>query len=294
MAPKILVGSGTWGHNLDIDQVQYQIANLDKLDCQEIDPVALYPFTNPGLAEKFIGEIGRDGLLVDSKVMWFDGGNKTLTIEAIATPLRESLERLKAHKVNVFYALGPDHVTPLQEQAAGFNAVFRQGKCAKTGVSNFPPDLFKEYLGICEEQGYVKPSVYQGQYNLLCRTYETTLFPLLRKHNVAFIAYSPLAGGMLTGKVTFADNPDALKGTRFEVSKDNAMGMAGRHWYDKPSFHDAIRKLAALCDAHDIDMTDASMRWLLNHSMLTRSEGTASLLDLGTNNSSRHMLQLFM
>lgn len=89
--------------------------------------------------------------------------------------------------------------------------------------------------------GYVKPSVFQGQYNLLCRTYETTLFPLLRQHGIAFMAYAPLAGGMLTGKVTLLSNPEALKGTRFEVSKDNLMGMAGRNWYDKPAFHDASK-----------------------------------------------------
>lgn len=147
--------------------------------------------------------------------------------------------------------------------------MYLEGKCAKTGICNFSPESFEEYLEICEEMGYVKPSVFQGQYNLLCRTYETTLFPLLRKHGISFVAYSPLAGGMLTGKATLSNNnPDALRGTRFEVSKDNIMGMAGRHWYDKPVFHDTIRNLDALCKSHEVDMIDASMRWVLNHSML--------------------------
>lgn len=122
--------------------------------------------------------------------------------------------------------------------------------------------------------GYVKPSVFQGQYNILCRTYETTLFPLLRKHGISFVAYSPLAGGMLSGKVTLSNNnPDALRGTRFDVSKDNMMGMSGRHWYDKPVFHDAIRKMESLCKAHGVDMVDASMRWVLNHSILDGEQG---------------------
>ncbi|KAK6951981.1 hypothetical protein Daesc_006507 [Daldinia eschscholtzii] len=263
MAPNVLIGTGSWGHNFGIDQVRDQMAQLDKLNCREIDSAALYPFTNPGVAETFLGEIGYDGILVDTKAMWFDGGNNTLTVDA----------------VNIFYAHGPDHVTPLKEQAAAFDAVYRDGRCARTGVCNFSPESFAEYLEICEKEGYVKPTAFQGQYNLLCRGYETTLFPLLRKHGISFVAYSPLAGGMLTGKVTLSgNNPDALKGTRFEVSKDNLMGMAGRNWYDKPVFHDAIRELDALCKTHGVDITEASMRWVLHHSILDGEKGDGVII----------------
>ncbi|KAI1479701.1 Aldo/keto reductase [Daldinia eschscholtzii] len=279
MAPNVLIGTGSWGHNFGIDQVRDQMAQLDKLNCREIDSAALYPFTNPGVAETFLGEIGYDGILVDTKAMWFDGGNNTLTVDAVKKSMNESLERLKTDKVNIFYAHGPDHVTPLKEQAAAFDAVYRDGKCARTGVCNFSPESFAEYLEICEKEGYVKPTAFQGQYNLLCRGYETTLFPLLRKHGISFVAYSPLAGGMLTGKVTLSgNNPDALKGTRFEVSKDNLMGMAGRNWYDKPVFHDAIRELDALCKTHGVDITEASMRWVLHHSILDGEKGDGVII----------------
>ncbi|KAI1852865.1 hypothetical protein JX266_002406 [Neoarthrinium moseri] len=274
MAPQILVGTGTWGHNLCIDQMREQLNNLEKLNCRRIDTAALYPFTHPHLAEKCLGELKHDGLLIDTKAMWFNGGDNTLTFKAVQKSMDESLERLKTDKVNIFYCLGPDHVTPLQEQAAAFNAVYRQGNCAGTGVCNMSPKSFEEILDICETQGYVKPRVFQGQYNLLCRNYEKTLLPLLRKHNVAFVAYSPLAGGMLTGKVTFShNNPESLRGTRFEVSKDNVMGMVGRKWYDKPVFHDAIHKMATYCETYGIDMAEASMRWILNHSALNGALG---------------------
>lgn len=100
MAPKILVGTGTWGHNYGIDQVRDQISQLDKLDCQQIDSAALYPFTYPGVAETLLGEIGYEGILVDTKVMWFDGGNNTLTVNAVQKSMTESLQRLKAKKVD--------------------------------------------------------------------------------------------------------------------------------------------------------------------------------------------------
>ncbi|KAI1383009.1 Aldo/keto reductase [Hypoxylon trugodes] len=279
MAPRILVGSGTWGHNFSIDQVREQLTSVEKLGWKEIDTAAVYPFTNPNIAEKFIGEIGHDGFVIDTKVMWFDGGKNTLTNDAIHKSIDESLARLKTDKVNIYYILGPDHVTPLEESAAALDAVYRQGKFAKLGICNFSPEMFGEYVNICEKKGYVKPSVFQGQYNLLCRTYEKTLFPFLRKHGVSFVAFSAIAGGMLTGKVTLTNNdPESLKGTRFEVSKDNIMGMAGRMWYDKPCFHEAIRKLAEMCKVHGIDIADASMRWVLNHSILDGAKGDGVIL----------------
>lgn len=102
MAPKILVGTGTWGHNYGIDEVRDQIAQLSKLGCREIDTAALYPFTHPFLAETFLGEIGHEGILVDTKAMWFDGGNNTLTVDAVRKSIDESLGRLKAKQVRCY------------------------------------------------------------------------------------------------------------------------------------------------------------------------------------------------
>ena len=59
----------------------------------------------------------------------------------------------------------------------------------KLGVSNFSLVMLEEWLATCESQGYIKPTVYQGQYNLLCRAYEHGLFPILRKHGIRFTAY---------------------------------------------------------------------------------------------------------
>jgi aflatoxin B1 aldehyde reductase len=91
--------------------------------------------------------------------------------------------------------------------------------------------------------------------------------------------YSPLAGGMLSGKVTLSNNdPEVLRGTRFEISKDNLMGMKGRDWYDKPSFHDAIRQLSVLCETHGIDLVQASLRWILHHSALDGERGDGIII----------------
>jgi aflatoxin B1 aldehyde reductase len=153
------------------------------------------------------------------------------------------------------------------DQVAAFNAQFQKGKFAKAGLSNFPPQMLEEWLAIAEEKGYVKPSVYQGEYNLICRSAETALLPILRKHDMAFVGYSPLAGGTLTGKLTFS-TPEELKGTRFELSDSNVAGMFERSKYDKAPIHDTIRKMSVICNSHGVGITDASLRWLLHHSAL--------------------------
>jgi aflatoxin B1 aldehyde reductase len=139
-------------------------------------------------------------------------------------------------------------------------------------------DMLEEWLQIAEEEGYVKPTVYQGQYNLLCRTYEATLFPLLRKHDISFVAFSPLAGDFLTGKLTLSNGPEDLQGTRFQVSDTNFGGMRYRGFYDKAAMHEALQKAAPVCTAHGVGLFEAALRWLLYHSCLDSDRGDCIII----------------
>lgn len=59
----------------------------------------------------------------------------------------------------------------------------------KLGLCNYGAKQMKEWLKICDEKGYIKPSVYQGHYNALCRHNEADLYPLLRKYGIKISAY---------------------------------------------------------------------------------------------------------
>ncbi|KAI1316820.1 Aldo/keto reductase [Xylariaceae sp. FL0255] len=280
--PRVIAGTGTWGHNIDAAEAERQMNALKVIGVNEIDTAAVYPFSKPTTAEQIIGSTGlslQDGCLIDTKIMWFDMGKCTLTKENIANSINESLARLKVEKFHILYAIGPDSETPLEEQAAAFDSAYCQGKFEKLGICNFSAEMFKEYVEIAESKGFVKPSVFQGQYNLLCRTYEETLVTFFRQHGVSLYAFSPLAQGTLTGKLTFAKNPEEdLKGTRFDLDKNNIYGLNGRRWYDKPSFHNAIRQMTEFCKPFGIDTTDAAMRWLLHHSVLDGVKGDGIII----------------
>ena len=73
------------------------------------------------------------------------------------------------------------------------------------------PEMVEQWLKIAAEKKLIKPTWFQGQYNLVCRVYEETLFPMLRYEGVHFAAFSPLAGGFLNGNLT----PQGATGVRF-------------------------------------------------------------------------------
>jgi aryl-alcohol dehydrogenase-like predicted oxidoreductase len=83
----------------------------------------------------------------------------------------------------------PDRQTPFEDVLRTMNDAFQQGKFKKLGLSNYTAAEVKSLIDVCEKHGYVKPSVYQGHYNPVVRGGEKDLFPLLREHNISFVAY---------------------------------------------------------------------------------------------------------
>ena len=139
--------------------------------------------------------------------------------------------------------------------------------------------MVQEWLEIADKEGYVKPKMYEGQYNLLCRSYEEELFPVLRKHGMSFNAFSPLAGGFLLGDFT-GDGHQG--GSRFA----NAAGPF-RSWYDKPSMHEAVKRLQAIGERAGLGMDELSLRWLVYHSILDDKDcvilGASKVSQIGKN-----------
>lgn len=83
----------------------------------------------------------------------------------------------------------PDRATPLKDAAKAISDAVNKGQAKRFGISNYSPAEVQQFLDICEEHGYVKPSVYQGHYNPVVRGNEKELFPLLRKNNISFFAF---------------------------------------------------------------------------------------------------------
>lgn len=113
--------------------------------------------------------------------------------------LDQSLKRLGLEYVDIFYSHRPDPQTPLEETMQALIDVVRQGKALYVGLSKYPPEMARRAYAILREQ-HVPCLAYQGRYNMIERTVEEETLSLAAEEGVGFIAFSPLAQGLLTGK----------------------------------------------------------------------------------------------
>lgn len=109
--------------------------------------------------------------------------------EKILESVEVSLSALKVSAVNIEYLHAPDRTVPFEETLKAVNQAYQDGKFKSFGLSNYTADEVEQIVQICQENGYCKPRVYQGQYNAVVRSGEKELFPVLRKHGIAFYAW---------------------------------------------------------------------------------------------------------
>jgi aflatoxin B1 aldehyde reductase len=119
-------------------------------------------------------------------------------------------------------------------------------------------------MRLCEERGFVKPTWCQGLYNAFNRGVEPELLPVLRENGVRFVAYNPLAAGLLTGK--HSASTDVPQG-RFK----NNPNYLDRFY--KPDHFSALAQVRSACEAEGVPLVAASFRWLIFHSGLGPEDG---------------------
>jgi aflatoxin B1 aldehyde reductase len=153
-----------------------------------LDTARAYPVGAPGTSEALLGTLGvGEWATVDTKVVSWKPG--THSAEGIANSIPASLEALKMPKVNVMYLHAPDRSTPFEITLRAMDKAYKEGKFERFGVSNYTAEEVEEMVHICEREGLIKPTVYQGRYNAIIRSGEEGLFPTLRKHGISFYAY---------------------------------------------------------------------------------------------------------
>ncbi|KAJ9656760.1 hypothetical protein H2198_004764 [Neophaeococcomyces mojaviensis] len=223
-----------------------------------IDTARLYPSDKPGTSEEILGQTDLSGFTIDTKA-WSQPGKHTPA--ELQKSINESLAALRLPKVHMLYLHWPDTETPLTEVMKGIDAIHKQGKFDQFGISNFTLEQIKQMLSICEEHNYIKPKVYQGQYNILARHVEAELIPLLHENDIAFYAWSPAAGGVLNKKAS----------TR--LNSEDALGNVSRSWYGKPRTLEAIDKVIEVAEKHGLTGHSVTLNWVLHHSALNGEAG---------------------
>ena len=125
---------------------------------------------------------------------------KGLSRKHIFEGIEASLRRLQTDYIDLYQAHCFDSRTPLEETLSAFDALVRQGKVRYLGCSNFGAWQLAKALGVSALHGYARFDCLQPQYSLVCRPIEHEILPLCRIEGVGVTAWSPLAGGFLSGK----------------------------------------------------------------------------------------------
>lgn len=201
-----------------------------------------------------------------------------LSKEGIQKQLKASFDALNCNDVTKFkeyYLHQPDPQNALLESLQCLNDYCTNDTIEKIGMSNYHVSEMDHAYQLCKINSLPhKPSVYQGLYNPLNRLVEDELIPLLHRNNCSFIAYNPLAGGLLvdhkytttTGDITTNDTNTIPPG-RFQNNPNYIP-----RFYTPENFR-ALQIIQTACRECNITMIEATYRWLLCHSALSGEDG---------------------
>jgi aryl-alcohol dehydrogenase-like predicted oxidoreductase len=177
------------------------------------------------------------------------GGDHGLEPERIARQLRASLERLGVDHVELYLAHDFDPDVPLPETLGAFEQARAGGAIGAYGVSNFTAAQLDASLAAGA------PSAVQNSYSLLVRRQEQDVLALCAERGVSYLAFSPLAGGWLTGKYR--------RGEPFPAGSRMTQRPEPYHEFVRGPIFDALDRLAAIAADRGISMGGLALAWLL-------------------------------
>ncbi|MEW1981325.1 aldo/keto reductase family protein [Citricoccus sp. NPDC079358] len=218
-------------------------------------------------AESVLGEAlkneRRESLEVFTKVYWPTGpkghNDTGLSRKHIMESINGSLQRLEMDYVDLYQAHRFDVETPLEETMQAFADIVRAGKALYIGVSEWPADKIREAHAMAAQLGFQLISS-QPQYSMLWRVIEAEVVPTCEDLGLSQIVWSPMAGGILTGK--YLPGQQAPEGSRGADEKGGARSMASKMTDEVLT---AVQKLRPIADGLGATMGQLAIAWVLSN-----------------------------
>jgi aryl-alcohol dehydrogenase-like predicted oxidoreductase len=214
-----------------------------------------------GVSEQFVGKAladRRDRALIGTKVAMKMGEGPNdigLSRYHIVAGVEASLRRLGTEYVDLLQVHRWDAETPLEETMRALDDLVRAGKVRYIGCSNFAGWQLVQALWVSDRRGYAPFVSVQPRYSLLDRAIEAELLPACRAFGIGIIPYSPLAGGILTGKYRGGARPTGARGTDQESGGFFQRQMSGKD-------EAAVDRLAEWAEVHDHTLGELAIAWL--------------------------------
>jgi aryl-alcohol dehydrogenase-like predicted oxidoreductase len=230
-----------------------------------IDTADIY---SRGISEEIVGEVitgRRDSLLLSTKVRMRmgDGPNDTgLSRQHIIAGCEASLRRLGTDHIDIYHVHEWDGQTRLEETLSALDTLVTAGKVRYLAASNYTGWQLMKALALADARGYERFAAQQIYYSLEARDAEYELVPLAVDQGLGILVWSPLAGGLLSGK----------------YRRDAAPSGESRHlsadWNEPPvrdqeKLYDTIETLVGIADGHGVSAAQVALAWLLGRPAVT-------------------------
>jgi L-glyceraldehyde 3-phosphate reductase len=238
----------------------------------------------PGSAETNFGKIFsadlksyRDEVIISSKaghLMWNGPYGDGSSRKNLMASLDQSLKRTGLDYFDIFYSHRYDSVTPVEETMETLVDIVRSGKALYVGISKYPPEMAKKAYQYLRERN-VRCLIYQDRYNMFTRGVEKESIPLAKVNGCGFIAFSPLAQGLLTDKYIHGLPVDSKAATDPDYIR--------RH-HVTPNKIKAIGELYQIAKERGQSMSQMALAWLLHNPDVTSViVGASSVAQLSSN-----------
>jgi aryl-alcohol dehydrogenase-like predicted oxidoreductase len=237
---------------------QVREAGVNFFDCANV--------YQKGIAEEYLGEFSkgeRDDLVIATKAffpMSDKPNDRGASRKNLTASLHKSFKRLKTDYIDIYFIHGFDNNTPIEETLMVLQDFVSQGKILYIGVSNFAAWQVSKAITIAEFRNLTPIHCIQPMYNITKRQAEVELFPMAEEEGLGVITYSPLGGGLLTGKYGVGKAPDSGR------LVDNSMyGMRyGGDFYLK-----VAESFSRLAEERSIHPASLAVAWVASHPAVT-------------------------
>jgi aryl-alcohol dehydrogenase-like predicted oxidoreductase len=250
------LGTNNFGRAMDLDQTGRVLQEALDIGINFIDTADVYGGT---LSEQFIGEQlkgRRDEAIIATKFGMQAGDVPAgASPEYIRSAIEASLRRLETDRIDLYILHRPDPDTPIADTLQTLGQLVEEGKVVEVGCSNFSVDQLREAELASAAVGTRFVNL-QNLYNLLDRKDESDVLPECVRSDIAYVPYSPLANGLLTGKYRRSQPPP--EGSRLSNVPEELRNRVFSH-----EKFTVLERLEEFCRERGREMIELAVSWLL-------------------------------
>ncbi|WP_274363111.1 aldo/keto reductase [Paenibacillus thermotolerans] len=256
-------GTMSFGGNADETESMAMYRRCREAGINFFDCANVY---NGGRAEEILGRCirgHRDEVVLTTKVYGNMGSgvnDRGLSRRHIALAIDESLRRMGTDRIEFYFVHQFDSATAIEETIRAMDDLQRQGKILYPAVSNWAAWQIAKALGISAKESLARFECMQPMYNLVKRQAEVELLPLAQSERIGVIPYSPLGGGLLTGKYGVGKRPESGR----IVEQDNYARRYREHQY-----YEIADRFTAYANERGIHPATLAVAWARSHPGIT-------------------------